>query len=89
VTEGSEALGSIELAAKDKIEEVPGGAGVTKLSGTSGVVEAEAGGPTGVSVPAVGITPGAEVPEPGPGPDMRWRCNTMSRASSCPSCSDL
>lgn len=42
MTEGSEALGSIELAAEDKIEELPGAAGVTKPSGTSGVVEAEA-----------------------------------------------
>jgi hypothetical protein len=89
VAEGSEALGSIELAAEDKIEEVPGGSGVTKLSGTSGVVEAEADDPTGVSVLAVAITPGAKAPEPGPGPDLRWRCNTMSRASSCPSCPDL
>jgi len=54
-----------EVVAEDGIEELLGGAGAIELPGTSEVAEAEAGSPTGVSVPAVVITPGAVVPTAG------------------------
>jgi hypothetical protein len=65
--EDSEALDSIELIPEDRVDEPPGGVGVTELPGTSGVIGVEAGGLTGVSVPAVVITPGAVVPGTGIG----------------------